>query len=177
MIRLELPLPVSLNKLWCVPTPKPGRKSPPRVLTAAGRQYKKDVAAIVMAERIKPIDGKLWCLTNIYPANAASDIDNFDKILWDSLKSAGVFADDKAIRYRASECSDVISKPGKIIVFIGNAARCWICEQIRWGYPSIGGLYCCCECDNEIARSSPKKIAAALRQFCSVGMPTTAEQP
>lgn len=66
-------------------------------LSPRGRAYRETVWLIAHCR--KPMIGPLILTAHFYPPDAiVRDLDNLQKALWDSLKYAGVFADDSQIK-------------------------------------------------------------------------------
>ena len=92
MIRLTLPFPPSTNRIW--------RHVGSRVLLSReGRQYRVDVAAVVMQARVQGFGRRSVRVTvdASMPDNRRRDIDNLWKAAGDSLQAARVFEDDSQI--------------------------------------------------------------------------------
>ncbi len=67
-------------------------------LKLQGREYKKAVADIISAAGIKTIEGRVAVFVRAFmPDKRRRDIMNLEKILSDSLTSAGVWLDDSQI--------------------------------------------------------------------------------
>lgn len=114
-IRLVLPYPVSANVYWRTFLPR-GHKRPVTTLSDQARAYKQAVAEIAVAAGVvAPIGGRVAVSYVLYPAkpkDAAKrakndphwddgvrciDLDNANKVLFDSLKNVA-FEDDKWVR-------------------------------------------------------------------------------
>ena len=92
MIRLELPWPPSASK-------QHGQRGTRRYSTKAVLAYRKTVAAICMMERVKPLEGELICVLQLYPRKGWSgDTDNLWKVLLDALQKAGCYKNDRWIK-------------------------------------------------------------------------------
>ncbi len=90
-VRLYLPWPPALNNLYA----NVGRR---RVLTRAGRDYKKAVAAIVAEKRPGRVVGKLVVSIWAYPPDRRKrDLDGLFKAALDALGEAWVYEDDSQI--------------------------------------------------------------------------------
>lgn len=94
-LTLRLPFPRSVNTYWR----NIGRGR--TILSKAGRQYKLDVQAAVLEQvgKVKPISSRVSVSVWLYPPDKRRrDLDNHaGKALFDSLTSAGVWADDEQI--------------------------------------------------------------------------------
>jgi len=115
-ITLTLPYPVSSNRYWRTFMPK-GFKAPVTTLSAEAKAYKSQVGWLVRsAGIIKPITGRVEVSYVLYPHRPLDykkrmaknpstwddtvqciDLDNAQKVLFDSLKNMA-FEDDKFIR-------------------------------------------------------------------------------
>lgn len=114
-IRLVLPYPVSANVYWRTYQPR-GYKRAVTVLSDEAKAYKRAVAKIALeAGIVSPITGRVAVSYVLYPAkpkDAAKrakagpnwdddvrciDLDNANKVLFDSLKNVA-FEDDKWVR-------------------------------------------------------------------------------
>jgi crossover junction endodeoxyribonuclease RusA len=95
VMTLRLPFPRSVNTYWR----NIGRGR--TILSKAGRQYKLDVLAAVLDQcgKVKPINSRVSVSVWLYPPDKRRrDLDNHaGKALFDSLTSAGVWADDELI--------------------------------------------------------------------------------
>lgn len=101
-IKYILPWPPSINHYYAT---FKGR----RILSRAGREYKKTVAAIVMLNKQPKLSGKLAVdLILNEPNRIRRDIDNVVKPLLDSLTVADVYTDDSLIRKLHVEFGEVV---------------------------------------------------------------------
>ena len=106
MIRLELPFPPTVNKMW------PPKKGGGRHLSAAGRQYRENVYALTLEQLgiFKPLQGRIRATVELVPPDRRKrDIDNYNKALFDSLAHANCFMDDEQIK----ELHVYMREPGK----------------------------------------------------------------
>lgn len=89
---LELPYPPTVNTYYR----KVGNKM---VISARGRQYKKDVERICMLSRVKKFTcERLEVFAIIYPPTRRKfDLDNCLKAMLDGMKGGGVYEDDEQI--------------------------------------------------------------------------------
>lgn len=98
MIRLSLPWPPSVNRIWRSP-----RKGPlaGRVLLAAdGREYRKAVRALALHQlgRETQLESRLAVVIRLTPPDRRRrDADNCAKAILDSLMHAGIYRDDSQI--------------------------------------------------------------------------------
>lgn len=96
MIALTLPWPPSVNTYWR----NIGSRT---IISKAGRQYKKTVAAIVASSReiprgIMPLKQRLFIKIELFPPDKRRrDVDNSAKAIIDAIDDAGVFEDDSQI--------------------------------------------------------------------------------
>lgn len=113
-IYLELPWPPSVNHYWRTVNGRP-------ITSKRGRQYRVDVAAIMLIGRVMPIDGRLDVTMECYPPDKRKrDLDNLPKALLDALQHGGAFDDDGAIdRLEIVRCD--VCTGGKVRVKIAGA--------------------------------------------------------
>ena len=91
MIHLTLPFPPSLNHLY-------GMRGSQKYMKPEGRAYKQAVADIVSDVGVQTIEGRVAVFVRAFmPDKRRRDIMNLEKILSDSLTSAGVWLDDSQI--------------------------------------------------------------------------------
>ena len=92
-IRLRLPAPPSMNRLWRVTRHGKVYKDPEVA------KYQKQVQAYVMAERVVPIlTGDLTVYMDWHRAKKIGDTDNRMKVLLDALGKGLCYADDAQIK-------------------------------------------------------------------------------
>lgn len=99
MIRLSLPYPPSVNRMYRVPK-NLGRA----ILSADGRDYKQAVAAIAMQKRLQPRDGPIAVEYVLHPrrnkdgsaSQVRIDLGNCEKVASDALNGLA-WHDDKQI--------------------------------------------------------------------------------
>lgn len=110
VVKLTLPYPPSINRYW--------RHVGTRVLISkAGRRYRSDVAAVLTAERVKPLEGELAVQIDVFPPDRRRrDLDNTLKALLDAMQG-GAYVDDNQIGELHVERHHV-EKPGKVVVQI-----------------------------------------------------------
>lgn len=90
-ISLLLPWPPQVNHYYTVFR---GRK----ILSAAAREYHKEVAAYCMTEQVGHVAGQLKVqIVALQCDKRARDIDNLIKPILDSLQKAGVFENDSHV--------------------------------------------------------------------------------
>ena len=83
-------MPPSLNRMY--------RTVGGRMLISAdGRAFKKEVAAICLVNRIKPLEGDICVNIEVFRPQKRGDLDNFFKGLLDSLNGIG-WKDDSQIK-------------------------------------------------------------------------------
>ena len=91
MREFELPYPPSINHYW-------RRVGPRTLISREGRQFRRDVMAILAGMGIEPLTGKLIVCVDIFPPdNRRRDIDNVTKALLDALEHGGAYVDDSQI--------------------------------------------------------------------------------
>jgi crossover junction endodeoxyribonuclease RusA len=111
--QLTLPYPPSTNTYW--------RHVGPKVLlSAGGRQYRKDVSALLVAFGCRPLAGELDLAIRLHPPDRRRrDADNTLKALLDSLQHGGLYEDDSQVKRIevvmlspvAGGCVDVTFRP------------------------------------------------------------------
>ena len=97
MIAIRIPYPPSVNAYWRHVIIG---KSPRTLISAKGREYKRDVAHACAASGAagRRLTGRLAVtLTACAPDRRARDIDNVSKATLDALTEAGLWLDDEQI--------------------------------------------------------------------------------
>ena len=88
-MKFELPIPPSSNRYW--------RHYRGRVVTSAeAKNYKAAVAALLYQYHVEPLAGPVAITFTVYRQRRAGDLDNFGKILLDSLQGI-CYIDDKQV--------------------------------------------------------------------------------
>src|SRR6185369_10984683 len=120
-IVLVLPYPLSANRYWRTYMPK-GFKAPVTTLSAEAKAYKNEVKLLAkQAGILRPITGRVAVSIRLYPNRPQDwqkrarldpvawddtvqclDLDNANKVLFDSLKGVAI-EDDKWVRRITSE--------------------------------------------------------------------------
>lgn len=120
MIVIDLPWPPSVNTYYR--SPRSGPLAGRTLISERGRQYRKDVAALVAAHGEKMPAGQRLAVAVILwaPDRRTRDLDNSMKALLDSLQHAGVFEDDSLIDELTISRGPVF-KGGKARVFVMEA--------------------------------------------------------
>jgi len=115
-LHVTLPWPPSINHYW-------RRVNNKTIISKAGRQYRTDVAAILMIGGVKPIAGRLDVTIEAYPPDRRKrDLDNLNKALLDAMQHGGAFADDGAIdRLEIVRCEKCDG--GKVCVHVKEVER------------------------------------------------------
>jgi crossover junction endodeoxyribonuclease RusA len=91
IVTYELPYPPSANTYW-------RNLSDRTLISRKGRRYRKEVAALLMLERARPMLGALILRVKVYPPDRRKrDLDNILKALLDALEHGGAFEDDNQI--------------------------------------------------------------------------------
>jgi Holliday junction resolvase RusA-like endonuclease len=91
MIELELPYPPSVNHYW-------RRVGARTLISRGGRAFRTAVCSILAAHGIRPIDGPLEVLIELFPPDRRRrDVDNTQKALLDALAHGGAYHDDSQI--------------------------------------------------------------------------------
>ena len=99
MIQLTLPLPPSANRYW--------KQANGRIyVSAEARRYKEDVGWICAALGVQPIEGAVSVSINVYRQQKRGDLDNFLKVLFDSLKGYCFSDDDQVLHISANRYDD-----------------------------------------------------------------------
>ena len=98
-LTIVLPFPPSVNHYWRhVVMGKYVRT----LISAAGREFKRKVAHALQVQlggQRKPLVGDCRCYVALHaPDRRRRDVDNYAKVLLDSLTDAGVWADDSQIQ-------------------------------------------------------------------------------
>jgi len=100
VVRLELPLPPSMNVYWRRgPNRSPKAKFPVVThISAAGRAFRRHVKLIWQAApRRTKLTGPLYVFGALFPPTLASDVDNRIKSALDALEHAGVYGNDRQV--------------------------------------------------------------------------------
>ena len=100
VIRLELPLPPSMNTYW-----RRGPNRSPKAkfavvthISAAGRQFRRHVKLVWLARAgRRELKGPLYVFGALFPPTLASDTDNRIKPTLDALEHAGVYKNDRQV--------------------------------------------------------------------------------
>lgn len=110
-MELELPYPPSVNHYW-------RRVGPRTLISREGRRFRKSVAAILAALRLRPLDGSLAVHVEVFPPDRRRrDLDNCLKSLLDAMEHGGVYADDGQIAKLTIEKREPV-EGGKTLVRI-----------------------------------------------------------
>lgn len=111
MTEIELPYPPSINNYYATFR---GR----RILSKAGRIYKKTIKDLCLINKIKKCSGDIKVkIFAIPPDKRRRDLDNICKALLDALQSAGVYDDDSQIRVLFLR-RGFAEPPGKVVVSV-----------------------------------------------------------
>jgi len=95
VIRLSLPWPPSVNRIWR--TPNKGPLAGRTMLSTEGREYRRAVHAIALVELGRELQIESRLAVTIFltpPDKRRRDIDNCAKAILDGLMHAGVYRDD-----------------------------------------------------------------------------------
>lgn len=112
MIELELPYPPSVNHLW-------RRVGPRTLISREGRLYRQRVGALLAAHGVRPLDGSLDVVIEMYaPDYRRRDLDNLQKCLLDSLAHGGAYHDDSQIDHLETWRRKPLPPHGMVIVRI-----------------------------------------------------------
>lgn len=88
--RLIVPYPVSTNRMY-------RNFRGIMVLSKEGKRYKKFVGQIALACGVRPISGRVDVRIDLYRPQQSGDLDNFFKVLLDSIKGIS-FVDDRQVK-------------------------------------------------------------------------------
>ena len=112
-LAIELPWPPSANRYW-------RRKGHIIHVSTEAKNYKNQVAWILLPHKIKIISDRIYLNIEAYPPDKRMrDLDNLIKITLDSLQYARLFENDEQIDKISIERKEVV-KSGKIIVSLQN---------------------------------------------------------
>jgi len=90
-ITLELPYPPSINHYW-------GQSGKTKFIGKKGKEFRAEVLAICMREKVRAMSGRLSLHVNLYPPDRRKrDIDNPIKSLCDACEHAGCYVNDSQI--------------------------------------------------------------------------------
>ncbi len=88
------------------------------LISARGRQYRKQVANVVFIQRARHMAGRFAVLMDAYPPDRrARDLDNLPKAVLDSITHAGIWQDDALVDDLRIRRMDVV-KGGRFVVRI-----------------------------------------------------------
>jgi Holliday junction resolvase RusA-like endonuclease len=91
LMEFELPYPPSVNHYW-------RRVGARTLISRGGRTFRKRVMAILATRGVKPLDGPLEVVIELFPPDRRRrDADNAQKALLDALEHGGAFHDDSQI--------------------------------------------------------------------------------
>ncbi|QDU39702.1 Crossover junction endodeoxyribonuclease RusA [Maioricimonas rarisocia] len=100
VLRFVLPFPPSVNRYYR----HVGYRT---LLSREGREYRRQVCALLAGRVGQPLSGPLQVQLALYPPDRRRrDWDNFQKSVWDSLQHAGVYLDDSQVRRAVVEMHD-----------------------------------------------------------------------
>lgn len=91
MLEIELPYPPSINHYW-------RRVGYRTILSRGGRAFRRAVYAVLAAQGVRPLAGRLAVEIDMYPPDCRRrDIDNILKSLLDALQHGGAYFDDSQV--------------------------------------------------------------------------------
>lgn len=120
-MKMTLPFPPSVNTYWRAPNKGPlaGR----HLISAKGRAYQSEACAAIIEQLRKlpkPSSAPAAVEIILFPPDARrSDIDNYNKALFDALTHAGIWEDDSQIKRMLVEWGPVVKK-GKVEITISK---------------------------------------------------------
>jgi crossover junction endodeoxyribonuclease RusA len=111
MLDFALPWPPSINHYW-------RRVGARTLISREGRRFRERVIAILAAQDIRPLTGRLAVQIDAFPPdNRRRDLDNVLKSLLDALQHGGAYLDDSQIvELSIAKCDSVAG--GKTLVHI-----------------------------------------------------------
>ncbi len=125
----ELPYPPSVNHYW-------RRVGFRTLISRGGRRYRREVIALLAADRAAPLRGRLEVVVHVFPPdNRRRDLDNLQKALCDALEHAGVYADDSQID-RLDVHRGPVVPGGKVIVQVTEKSCGQTTDSPRCSKPS-----------------------------------------
>ena len=132
-VRLELPLPPSMNTYWRRgPNRSPKAKYPIVThISAEGRVFRRHVKMILLAQRGRqPLKGHLYVFAALWTPTLASDVDNRIKPALDALQHAGVYANDNKIADVQFIRGGTVGRKNKGRMLIEVGPREWKSETV-----------------------------------------------
>ena len=100
VLQFVLPFPPSVNRYYR----HVGYRT---LLSREGREYRRQVCALLAGRVGQPLPGPLQVQLDLYPPDRRRrDWDNFQKGVWDALQHAGVYLDDSQVRRALIEMHD-----------------------------------------------------------------------
>lgn len=141
MIRITIPYPPSSNRLH--------RRVGPRVLLSReGRQYRKDVAAILAAQHVKPLDGPVAMRIELYPPDRRRrDIDNALKATLDSCEHGRAIHNDCQVEHLEVRKHEP-KRGGKAVVELATVTE----FERRRKLSGTHSVACCSGCGRDVFR-------------------------
>lgn len=102
MTKYELPYPPSINHYWR----RVGRRT---LISREGRRYRKEVMALLAAQRARMIAGRLFVRVTMHPPDRRKrDLDNLAKAVLDALQHGRALYDD-------SQIDELVIRRGKVV--------------------------------------------------------------
>jgi crossover junction endodeoxyribonuclease RusA len=99
MMTLTLPYPPSLNKMYRAVNNR-------FLISAVGRQYKQTVATECLGKKLQPLDGDLVVTIRAFRPAKRGDLDNIQKVLFDSLQGILYHNDSQLVEIHAHRDDD-----------------------------------------------------------------------
>lgn len=121
----ELPYPPSVNRAWRMVN---GRM----LISREGRLYRRRVRAILAAQGVHPLPGRLALLVNVRPPDRRRrDLDNVQKGLLDAMEAGGAYEDDSQVDLLVVRRESVVAG-GDVHVRLEQLPirRCPLCEGV-----------------------------------------------
>ena len=130
MLELCLPYPPTVNRAWRMVN---GRM----LISREGRLYRRGVRAVLAAQGVRPLPGRLALVVNERPPDRRRrDLDNVQKGLLDAMEAGGAYEDDSQVHLLVTP-REPVTAGGDVHVRLEQLPirRCPICGGI---WDSVG---------------------------------------